>query len=107
MSEDHRGETFPIGPEVKDVQYLEIVCSYDKFDLMNELRDGESKLKNLLDDLDDPHVYQVYDYDLRDGNGQPLVYPISVVSSTAIVQKSEVVEIFRSEDHPTSEPAEI
>ncbi len=74
----------------------EIIFAYPSVSsVLNALLGKTDELSKVMDEMaegdseDNPPALQWYRYDLRDGNGQPLVFPLRVVSKTTIVQTVE------------------
>ncbi len=79
-----------------EVNPNEIIFVYaSSSSVLNALLGRTNELSKIVDKIadgnseDGPPALQLYRYDLRDGNGQPLVFPLRVVSETIIAQTLE------------------
>ena len=79
-----------------EVNPNEIIFVYaSSSSVLNALLGSTNELSEIVDKIadgdseDSPPALQFYRYDLRDGNGQPLVFPLQVVSETIIAQTLE------------------
>ena len=81
--------------------------------LMRDLQSADSQLTDVIDkkvddDADDETLMHLHAYSLRDGKGQPLTYPIQVVSMTAIVPKGEArVEFSKAPPNTPSDVSQV